>query len=448
MEKITNKDENRVDASPTKDFFISMLVRDIGLIRAIIDLVDNCLDGARRLRESQDYSGLWVRIEAAKDQFKISDNCGGIPVEIARSYAFRFGRPKDMPPTLHSVGQFGVGMKRALFKLGKEFTVESKTDTSHFLVEVDVEEWKKEDKKWEFKFKILEDPLPEITPEVNRGTTITVASLHESIAEEFDLENFQNRLRAELEAAHEESLTSKLQITLNGVPLEFRVAQLLHSDGLRPAFQEMEFEEAGRPMVKVKIYAGVSESRPSAAGWYVYCNGRSILEADQTMTTGWGAGEETTIPKYHNQFARFRGYVFFDCDDAERLPWNTTKTGVDVDARLFRSVRQKMITMMRPVIDFLNRLDAEKSPEVQSTPLTDGIEEAQSGKLQDVQTSDTFTALQADQPPTLGTKRERRIQYSKPSERIEKVRTALRVSTLKEVGEGTFDYYYKMECED
>jgi hypothetical protein len=41
---MSNQTSSKIDASPTKDFFISMLVKDIELIRAIIDLVDNSLD--------------------------------------------------------------------------------------------------------------------------------------------------------------------------------------------------------------------------------------------------------------------------------------------------------------------------------------------------------------------------------------------------------------------
>ena len=47
-----------INASPTKEFFIHMLTRDIPLTRAILDLVDNSVDGARRLHQSgqfQDY---------------------------------------------------------------------------------------------------------------------------------------------------------------------------------------------------------------------------------------------------------------------------------------------------------------------------------------------------------------------------------------------------------
>lgn len=113
-------DKKRINASPTKEFFVYMLIRDIPLSRAILDLVDNSVDGARRLHSDGDFQDLWVRVELNSTHFRIADNCGGIPVEIARNYAFRFGRPSGAPPTPHSVGQFGVGMKRTFFKLGSK----------------------------------------------------------------------------------------------------------------------------------------------------------------------------------------------------------------------------------------------------------------------------------------------------------------------------------------
>src|SRR5258706_7202288 len=120
-------DPKRINGSPTKDFFIHMLVRDIPLNRAVIDLVDNSVDGARRLRKDASYDGLWVRLEIKPTHFRIADNCGGIPVNIARDYAFRFGRPPGAPSIEGSIGQFGVGMKRTFFKLGRKLAVESAT---------------------------------------------------------------------------------------------------------------------------------------------------------------------------------------------------------------------------------------------------------------------------------------------------------------------------------
>jgi hypothetical protein len=121
-----------IDAAPTKDFFISMLVRDIELIPAIADLVDNSLDGARNLRSEECYDGLEVDLIVTPDKFVIEDNCGGIELKTAKEYAFRFGRPEGFPPVDRSIGQFGVGMKRALFKLGSEFSVLSTARRSRF----------------------------------------------------------------------------------------------------------------------------------------------------------------------------------------------------------------------------------------------------------------------------------------------------------------------------
>src|SRR5438034_695877 len=105
-----------------------MLTRDLALNRAVLDLIDNSIDGARRLRPEpdQDLTGLEIAVELDRDHFHIYDNCGGIGIDIAKHYAFRFGRPRGMVPTPGSVGQFGVGMKRALFKFGRQFEIKSK----------------------------------------------------------------------------------------------------------------------------------------------------------------------------------------------------------------------------------------------------------------------------------------------------------------------------------
>jgi hypothetical protein len=434
-----------VDAYPTKTFFISMLVKDIELIRAILDLIDNSVDGARRLRASQgDYAGLTIRIELKPKSFKITDNCGGIPIDLARHYAFRFGRPATMPKTHRSVGQFGVGMKRALFKLGRHFQVTSTTSSSSFTIDVNVEDWEKHD-RWEFDFKRLQEGKTFEAAKI--GTSVIVTDLHETVAEEFVTENFQSRLKREIEVAHQESMEKGLAITLDKLPLQFRPNELLSSDDLRPAFIDFvpDLDQSTAP-VTVKLFAGVGKSDPVAAGWNIYCNGRLVLESDQTLTSGWGEGRGRVIPKFHNQFARFRGYVFFDSDDAERLPWNTTKTGVDADSVLYKAVRQKMLSLMRPVIDFLNKLDAENDRTGTDKPLTEIVTKAASVRVATVVAGSFYYAKRPSSAPIAP--KEQSIAYKKPTSQIKKVKDALKISTLKEVGERTFDYFYKNECED
>ncbi|MEL6260324.1 MAG: hypothetical protein AAFR12_04585 [Cyanobacteria bacterium J06626_6] len=38
-----------INAAPTKTFFVDMLTRDIDLKDAILDLLDNCIDGIQRV---------------------------------------------------------------------------------------------------------------------------------------------------------------------------------------------------------------------------------------------------------------------------------------------------------------------------------------------------------------------------------------------------------------
>ena len=47
--------EKIVDASPTKEFFIYMITRDIQTNAAIVELVDNAIDGAKRLRKPKSW---------------------------------------------------------------------------------------------------------------------------------------------------------------------------------------------------------------------------------------------------------------------------------------------------------------------------------------------------------------------------------------------------------
>src|SRR5581483_10252834 len=114
---------DKAQASPTKQFFVSMLTRDISLDDAILDLLDNCLDGAMRIADGHkvDYGQHFVKIALAKDQFSIEDNCGGIPRDVAINYAFKMGREMyyNGASDTETIGMYGVGMKRAIFKMGK-----------------------------------------------------------------------------------------------------------------------------------------------------------------------------------------------------------------------------------------------------------------------------------------------------------------------------------------
>jgi len=224
-------DPRTVHAEPTKEFFIYMITRDIELPRAILDLVDNCVDGATALRSDGSFAGLCVTLQLEGDRFVVDDNCGGISSETARSYAFRFGRVTGAAALRHSIGQFGVGMKRALFKLGTKFAVESTTANSRFLVRVDVGEWLKV-RSWDFAFEEL-DETPGMFADVLHGTRIEVTPLHDEIGAMFGQDTFLRRLGMSIAEAHRTALSRGLSVILR-IPAIMN-AHSGHREHLRPA---------------------------------------------------------------------------------------------------------------------------------------------------------------------------------------------------------------------
>jgi len=447
-------DPKRIDASPTKEFFIYMLTRDIPLTRAILDLVDNSLDGARRMRPNGDFDGLWVRAELDKDHFKIADNCGGIPFDIARHYAFRFGRSKDAPLTPGSVGQFGVGMKRTFFKLGRHFSVHSVTSSSRFNMDIDVAQWMALDEsekadEWHFEFQNIEDKLIDV-PKNEVGTRLEVTQLYDTVGESFGLENFLTRLKQEMSLAHSISMDKGLAITVNTIPLRHEPQTLFESDQMKPAFIERTYQGEllnGKPdaRVNVKLYAGVAERSLHDGGWYVFCNGRMVIRADQTSTTIWG--QTHGMRQYHPDVAYFRGYAYFDSDDAGLLPWTTTKTGVDIDSAVYKSAQLEMVEISKPVLTFLSNLAKEKaaieSGDIGDSTLEEAIHSAEAKRTDSLAVTRVFVAPQPrPRPPG---PRMARIQYSKPLTEVEKAKELLDVHTFTAVGEKTFEYFMHYE---
>ena len=126
--KVPEIPEYAVSAFPTKKFFMSMLTRDIALNDAIMDLLDNCIDGILRqlkgkvVNPLKPYDGFFGEINIDESYFTLKDNCGGIPLKTAIQYAFKMGRSEEYhdDDNLETVGMYGIGMKRAIFKMGLE----------------------------------------------------------------------------------------------------------------------------------------------------------------------------------------------------------------------------------------------------------------------------------------------------------------------------------------
>jgi hypothetical protein len=231
VQQQTPSGNGSVRASPTKRFFIAVLIKDIQFIDAIVELVDNSVDAARA--SGGDLSKIHISIDYSGSHFAITDNAGGMSIETAKYYAFRFGKRDGAPSIPGAVGEFGVGMKRALFKIGGHFTVESSTSTDHFLVSVDVEKWHSEpDLPGDWTFPMQEsgpNPSPHTT-----GTTIKVTDLFDYAKDELSSLSFGSKLMSLLREAHSTALTAGLQISVGTTSLQAQIETLLQSAEMSP----------------------------------------------------------------------------------------------------------------------------------------------------------------------------------------------------------------------
>jgi len=352
------------NAAPTKNFFVNMLTRDIELPDALLDLLDNCVDGILReigkAEGAEPYRGYRATITMAADHFIIEDNCGGIPKAVAEKYAFSMGRPigeeVEKLAAAATVGMYGIGLKRAIFKLGSFAEVESFHDEP-FSVQF-TPDWMK-DRAW--------NDLPMYALDGNklpgRGTRVTVYNLHDEAEKAFGekawVKEFRNTVSRHfaiiIAKGFEIRLGSPEEISLGVDPIPGADFRLLETDALDDDTSIRPYVYFGTiDGVDVEIYAGLYRQLPTEeeadreeqtrgmkddAGWTVACNDRVVIWKDKTRLTGWG---DATVPNYHGQFIAITGLVLMRSDDPKKLPLTTTKRGIDAASNIYAEAKDLM----------------------------------------------------------------------------------------------------------
>jgi hypothetical protein len=440
---------NIVAADPAKSFFVSMLIKDITLRDAIGDLVDNAVDAIKsRTKDLSNLKGYEIEIKLGKSFFSINDNGFGMEANVARETAFNFGKSSDHKLIEKSIGQFGIGMKRAFFKLGNKITVKSIATTSQFELTINVPEWLKDADNWKFEFNknTLKENINNMPK--NTGVNIHISNLSEDSKISFSDDTFIDLLQKEISLEHMLNINKGLSIKIDGFLLKPTHINLVDDENIKPTFWEQSLYNKN-----VKILAGISTQDSEDGGWYIFCNDRLILAKNKTEETVWTGSKGDGVPLWHSQYYRFRGYVFFEAKDSSFLPWNTTKTGMDSDSPYFKEIRSQMIFMTRQVMDLLDKLKEEKekdNPEENRT-LNASVEKslktmvAVSKILQKTNIlNNTFQYPIALFNPSKKNN-SIKIVYQVSPQKYEAVKQNLGAKTVKEVGLVTFNYYFENE---
>ena len=438
-------------ANPTKSFFVSMITRDITLEDSILDLIDNSVDGAWRSEGSRpvglegdvDLSAYSISLAASPEQFSITDNCGGMTLDDAADHAFSFGRQASGQYDEFSIGVYGIGMKRAAFKLGRGIRIRSTyqdTDgtTQNFAVPISVADWlTNDDPPWDFD--IVEDKDLDKT-----GVEIVIKQLTPGAKTSFGNPAFLQNLRRAITRDYTLHLNRGLKIFVNGkavtgVPIKF--SQSKDYAAMRVAYEHRLDDDE----VTVEIIGGMAAPPPESMdpdetadgdkrfGWYVACNGRIVLAADKTSVSGWGT---PNWPQWHHQYSGFIGIVIFTAPNALALPLTTTKRSVDVSSEIFLRARLRMRDVSKQWIGYTNarKQALEEAKQKEASVATVAIHAV------DKRNSMTLPKL----VPVL-VESPANVHYSVPVSKMKKLARefgSMRMA-YREVGLKSFDYAYE-----
>ena len=448
---VTNDQDRSARANPTKAFFVSMITRDITLEDSILDLIDNSVDSAWRsqgsrpmaLGDDTDLSAYQISISTSPHRFYIKDNCGGMTLDDAVEHAFSFGRRGSGQLDEYSIGVYGIGMKRAAFKLGRNIRVRSTyrdpdENEQAFAVLIAVDDWLKDDNPpWDFD--IVEDKNLD-----ESGVEISVGSLTDTTKSAFENPAFLQNLRRTIARDYSIHLNRGLKIFVNNEVVDGLSIKLRRGAEYAPVRVDYK-DHANGEEIAVEIIGGMAAFPPDSPdpddawdgdkqfGWYVACNGRIVLAADKTSVAGWGTQD---WPQWHRQYSGFIGIVLFTAANAIALPLTTTKRSVDTSSKMYLRARLRMRDISKAWIAYTNNRRQADAKEAKKKEVVEAVIPIHAVERRPSITFPKLLPVHVEKPAN--------VNYSVQISRMKKLAKELGSVNMpyRDVGLRSFDYTY------
>lgn len=435
-------DEQVLSGAPTKRFFVSMLPRDIELDDAILDLVDNSVDGAMRqerdnLDADKPYAQYRCDLTIDNEEFLLQDNCGGIPDEYLDA-AFRLGRPLiDLDGDLPTIGMYGIGMKRAIFKMAKDALVISRSEDRATSVRYGPAWLNPESDDWDLEYQELED-------DGSVGVSIEIHALKDDAIAQFKGERFIEDLMEKLGQHFSYIIGRGFSINVNQKQVEPETVQIILNEAVLEPYDYINNVDGVDIQVTVGFYRNLTRQTEleeatdpeqfdprnrslDNAGITVICNDRVVLISDRSPITGWGVGN---VPRYHPQFRAIAGLIVLSSDDAKLLPISTTKRDLDTDTQVYTDARNAAMDGIKIFTGFTNQWKGSEEQTDRFLSIDHKVEARnislanQKGTVVRGKGGKAKKYLPELPKPKTGTKR-RRIAFSRDVEEISDVGSAL-----------------------
>ncbi len=285
-----------------------------------------------------------------------------------KSLTHTVGRPN--PPTTDtgeeiplSVGVYGIGMKRAIFKIGRKAIIWTQNNDDGYKIQI-TPDWIASEDSWDLEVKPADKRMEA------DGTHILIEELNDNIKERFNSEIFETSLISKIANHYSVILQKGFKVIVNDKlvvpkPVQFRFADEKSEDGteIRPYMFRSKYDG-----VQIYLVVGLREPIPGVeailsdheessrfrseyAGWTVICNDRVVLYCNRDELTGWGTAG---VPRYHNQFISISGVLEFQ-GPPEKLPTTTTKRGLEFSSSIYQQTLDRMREGTRIFTNFTNK---------------------------------------------------------------------------------------------
>lgn len=308
---IKKRNSIKVDGSITREYIINAMKKDISVETSIFELIDNSINAAEEMDKLR---GHYIIIELDENQFVIKDDCGGINPSLIRN-VFKIGNRNT------DIKGFGVGMKRAIVKLGNEAQLYSYNHVRSFDIPFDIKTWGK-DNDWTWN-------LNEIQYNSNNveGLEIHIRKLNKEVNLYLKKEN---ELRERISRRYRYILEQGFKIKVNGhIINKYKIKE--RADAESPTYII-----GNGVSVKVKLYCNLPSTEEN--GWDIFINSRCILERDRSRNIHWNR----TKSNRGYCFSRFVGEVFIKGINVKELPQSSSKDKIDFDSELMQKVIEFM----------------------------------------------------------------------------------------------------------
>jgi hypothetical protein len=428
-------------ANPEKRLFVHLITRDISLGDAILDLIDNSINAALQpladnLKTADDYERFLadkqrkpttdIELTVSSARILVYDSAPGISAKAAENDVFRFGRAEGGHEN-DRLSVYGIGLKRAMFKCGNRIDMVSDHRDGGFELKLNVRTWEgKPQERWGFDITTRSPATGAV------GTRILITELYDDMVRRIGDGLFLTELRDQISRTYSFFIGRIVNIKLNGEQVKAESFEI---------GSNFAVEKFTKGTVSCNIKAGIAATtgdtfRDRNSGWFVFCNGRTVLFADKSNVTGWGAGLAIFQPKHRP----FLGTVFFVSPDPEALPWTTTKGSINEESNVWQEAKREMVKVGHVITGFLDRRYSEDGAGIAPSELASA-----SGKGVSVLTAAASTQTREFRFPKTVRPRTIRIQYEAKVVDMQTIEAYLRRPGMggSEVGRYTFNWFLK-----